>query len=202
MTEYNQNLNLNPARADKFSLRFSDFPSLDLLSPEETSELDKITFRQDDRDFFHLGLKTAQLPGFSLGEVKINNTFTPLSDTDMNFEFDSFTTTMRLDSNYILYKMLFLWLFQIKHPSKGSQFSMKEIHEKSVVNVLLMVKNSFNETVLELEIYDLRPLSIPNIDLDYTNSGEEILLEVEWSYSYFLPKKKGGDDYNIVRPRY
>lgn len=197
-TEDNPNLNLNAARPDKFFLRLGNIPSASLLTPSESTDLDKMKFKQDDKDFFHLALKTAQLPGIALGETKIETMFAPLADTDMKFTFDSFTTTLRMDSNYLLYKMLILWILLIKHPETGSQDGMGNTFENTAVTGSLNLLNNFNEVVLSIELYELRPLAIPTIDLDYANEGAELVLPIQWSYSYFLPKTGNGQDYSLI----
>jgi hypothetical protein len=195
--EDNQNLNLNPARPDRFFLRLGDIPSIPLLTPKEAGVIDKLKLNQDDKDFFHIALRTAQLPGVGLGEVKIPTMLAPLSDSDMVFSFDTFSTNMKMDSNYILYKMFILWIFMIKHPEYGSQGSMKQIFEKTTTTGILTLRDNFNAEVLSIELYELRPLVIPTIDLDYSNEGDEIMLPITWSYSYFMPKTGAGQSFSV-----
>jgi hypothetical protein len=192
----NLNLNLNSARQDKFFLRFGKIPSIDLLTPKEAGELQKISLGQDDKDFFHIALKTAQIPGVSLGEVKTPSMFVPIADTDMNYTFESLSTTMKMDPDYILYKMLILWMYMIKHPETASQFGMKETYDLTSINAILTMVNNFGDPIMSFEFFGIRPLSLPTIDLDYATEGQEITMPITWSYTYFLPKTGNGDDFS------
>jgi hypothetical protein len=126
--------------------------------------------------------------------------FTPLAETDMNFTYDPLVVDMRMDSGMILYKMLVLWMFMIKHPETASQHGMKETFDKTHTQAILTKTSNFNEPAISFEFYELRPLSIPTIDLDYANEGAEIIVPITFSYSYFLPKTSGGEDYRIFFP--
>lgn len=193
----NQNLNLNPARPDKFFMTFGDFPSIPLLTPEEATQAEKLKLSREDKDFFHIAIQSAKIPAISLGEVKTQTMFTPVADTDMNFTFDTLTVNMKMDENFILYKMLVLWMFLIKHPETASLHGMKETFDRTNVNAILTKTDNFNQPIISFEFYELRPLGIPTIDLDYNSEGEELIVPITYSYSYFLPKTSGGEDYKI-----
>ena len=194
----NLNLNLNSARQDKFFLRFGEIPSLQLLTPQEASEIQTIKLSQEDKDFFHLSLKTASIPGIALGGTKTPTMFAPVSDTDMNFAFEPFQTVMRMDSNYILYKMLILWMYLIKHPETASQFPAGQTYDLTAISAILTMVDNFNNPVVSFEFFGLRPLSLPTIELDYATEGQELTIPVTWEYDYFMPRTANGEPYSTT----
>jgi hypothetical protein len=196
----NLDLNLNAARADKFFLVFGEIPSLQLLSPDELDLAQSIITEKNDKDYFHMALRTVDLPGVSLGETKIETMLTPLAETDMKFTFDNLVTEVKLDSNYIIYKMILLWIFLTKRPEDFTQYGMKETFKRVTVDATLAVKNNFDDTVLNFEFYELRPLSIPTIPLSYNSEGEDLTMQITWSYSYFMPKTSNGRTFDLDIP--
>jgi hypothetical protein len=196
----NLDLNLNAARADKFWLIFGNIPSIQLLSPDEMTLAESIINQNNDKDYFHMGLKSATLPGVSLGELKIDTMLTPLAETDMKFTFDTFTTEIKMDSNYIIYKIILLWIFLTKQPEDFNQYAMKETFERVAVSANLAITNNFGDTILNFEFYELRPLSIPTIPLSYNTDGEDMTMEITWSYSYFMPKTSTGRRFDLNIP--
>lgn len=193
----NSNLNLNAARPDAFFFRLGTIPSAELLAPSELTEVEKTRIIIADQEYFNLGLRTAEIPSISLGEVKIGTMFSPLADTDMKYEFGTFNTQLKLDNNYLIYKMLLLWIQMIKPPDNFNQYWMKKTFDITTTTGILTINNNFKEPVMSIEFYELRPLALPAIPLSYTTQGEEILIDVTWSYSYFMPKKSSGQEYSI-----
>jgi hypothetical protein len=196
----NLDLNLNAARADKFYLVFGDIPSIQLLSPNEIELAQQIIIQKNDKDYFHMALKSVELPGISLGETKIETMLAPLAETDMKFTFEPLTTEIKLDSNYIVYKILLLWLFLTKQPEDFNQRGMYETFNRVAVSANLAITNNFGDTILNFEFYELRPLMLPSIPLTYNTEGEDMTITVTWSYSYFMPKTSTGQSFNLDIP--
>jgi len=194
----NTNLNLNPARKDKFFFALGDIPSSVLLTPKETTEIQKRVAQIEDKHFYNLALKSLVMPGISLGEVKINTMFSPIAETDMKYTFEPLTTEIKMDKDYLIYKLLILWMILIKQPDTFNQFGMKKTFDKTATTGILTILNNFSEPVISLEFYDLRPLSIPSIDLSYESEGEEITVNITWSYSYYMPRKATGLPYDTA----
>jgi hypothetical protein len=194
----NTDLNLNAARPDRFFLRFGIIPSLPLLSPPEASNLQKIILNQNDKEYFHLALKGVDMPGVSLEEIKIDTTYVPLADTTMKFTYEPLVTEIKLDSNYVVYKTLLFWLFLTKHPQLLSNWgsSIKNFQE-TTTQATLIITDNFKNPILSFDFYELRPLSLPTIPFSYKTEGEEMTMQVTWSYSYYLPKTAGGKDFNF-----
>lgn len=188
----NNSLNLNSAREDKFFLRFGNIPSAKLLTPTELGAIEKILLHGDDKEFFHLALSTANIPEVSLGELRYDNRFASITDTDMKIKYGEFTTSITLDDNYLIYRMLILWIFMIKNPEGYNQFYKSITYEETVVTALLLVNDNFDNTVLTFEFFDLRPLRIPSINLTYVTEGAPLKVDITWSYSYFMPRTSDG----------
>jgi hypothetical protein len=204
----NQQLNLNRARLDKYTLVLSTIPSAILLSGSETEE-DMLKDMMDEDNTFRLSLQTVDLPGVSLGESKIQTTFSPVAHVDMSYTFDAFTTGMRVDSNYIVYKLMLLWLHLIKNPEGFNQYDNKGTFEKTAVNGSLIVRGNIKDSidsdytpVMQVDFFDLRPISVPAIPFSYANEGDEISLNVTWIYSYFMPRKSNGDAISLILPSF
>lgn len=196
--EDNIDLNLNAARPDKFYLRFGNIPSIQLLNPKEITLLNEINNYRKDTEYFHLGLMGANIPDFGLNEIKIGGQLAPVATTDMTYEFGNFTTKFKLDNNYIIYKLIYLWILLTKNPEYYNQFQMHPTHEETCVTATLMVQGNMGETVSSFEFYDLRPLKIPSIPLEYTSEGEDLTFDVDWSYTYFAMRKTNGESYDIT----
>ncbi len=193
----NSSLNINPARADKFYLIFGDIPSLSMLAPNELSEINKILITNEDKNFFHLGIKGVTLPGISLDEMNVNTTHMNIKDISMKYNFENLTTSIKLDSNFFIYKMISLWMMLMNNPEGYNQYASLKTFEKTAVNAVLVAKDNFNNPVVSFEFYDLRPISLPSIPLSFDNEGDEIVLDVTWQYTYFMPKKIDGESYNL-----
>jgi hypothetical protein len=184
----NRSLNLNEARDDKFFLRLGNIPSAKLLTPTELGDIQKILAHGDDTEFFHLALSATNIPEVSLGELRYETMFTSVTDVDMKIKFGAFNTTITLDNEYLIYKMLVLWLFMIKNPEGFNQFDKSKTYKETSVSAELIVANNFNKPVMAFQFFDLRPLSIPSIPLNYRSDGAPLNLEIPWAYSYFMPR--------------
>ena len=196
-------LNLNRAHPDKFSLVLPNIPSSELLSDEETEEgrfKDLIT----DQNYFNLSLQAVELPGFSIGELSIPTMVNRLAHVDMVNNYDPLTTELRLDKNYLVYKMIMLWMHLIKNPEGFTQFKADETFRRTTTTATIMVRENVKddmgkefEPVMSFDFFDFRPISISSIPLTYSSTGEDITISVTWLYSYFMPRKHNGDSYNI-----
>jgi len=194
----NTNLNLNAARQDAYFFRLGEIPSLQLLTPEEITDADAIRVIIADQEYFNLSLKTAEIPSITLGEIKIDTMFSPIAETDMKYEFGTFTTQLKMDSKYMIYKMLLLWIQMIKPPDNFNQYWMKKTFDITSTTGILTIVDNFKTPILCLEFYEIRPLSLPPIPLSYTTNGEEMVMDVTWSYSYFMPKKTTGEAFSLL----
>lgn len=190
----NNNLNLNEARDDKFFLRLGNIPSVQLLTPTELGDIQKILANGDDVEFFHLALSSANIPDVSLGELRYETTFTSVTDTDMKIKFGPFTTTLTLDNEYLIYTMLIMWIFMIKNPEGYNQYDKATTYKKTTVSATLIVTDNFNKPIKSFEFFDLRPLKIPSIPLTYKSEGKALEIEIEWTYSYFMPRSSNGSE--------
>jgi len=193
----NLNLNVNPARADKFYLTIGNIPSSILLTPKELTVFQTDQLINQEKNFFYLGIKSLELPGLSLSDEKIDTMFNSVAETNNKYTFDPLTTEIKIDDNFLIYKMLFLWLFLINRPDEFNQFASGETFEKTSVTAILTITDSFNNPTITFEFYDLRPIAIPNIPLSFTNEGEELTMNITWQYTYFMPRKINGDAYSL-----
>lgn len=193
----NTNLNLNAARQDSFFFRLGSIPSLELLTPDEASDIEAIRTIIADQEYFNLSLKSFDIPSIALGEIKIDTMLSPLADTDMKYEFGSLTTQLKLDSKYFIYKILLLWIQMVKPPDNFNQYWMKKTFDITTTTGVLTIVDNFKTPIFSLEFYELRPLSLPNIPLSYTTMGEEMVMDITWSYSYFMPKTSTGSAYSL-----
>lgn len=194
----NTNLNLNTAHPDKFFFTLGEIPSSQLLDPEGLNQLQRIIERSQNQNYFNLALRSIDLPGLSIGETKIETMFTSIAESTMVSEFDTLTTTIVLDNNWLLYKLLILWILLIKNPEGFNQFAMGETFDRTATTGILTIQDNFHKPVLSFEYYDLRPLSIPSLSMDYTTGGDEMTIDVTWSYSYFMPKTATGGDFDLT----
>ena len=194
----NTNLNLNSAHPDKFFLSLGEIPSAQLLDPAGLTLLQKITEGNQNQSYFNLSLRSLELPGLSIGETKVETMFTAVAEANMVPEYDVLTTTVVMDNNWLIYKMFLLWLMLIKNPEGFNQYGMSDTFDKTSTNAILTIKDNFKASVLSFEFYDLRPLSIPSIPLDYTTEGDEITLDITWSYTYFMPKTPSGENFDLT----
>jgi len=192
----NTNINLNPARQDKFFFALGDIPSTALLTASDLTSSQAIQMRIDDKNYYNLGLKGLQLPGLSIGELKIDTPFSPVSEVDMKYTYDTFSTTIKLDKDFLIYKMMILWMILIKQPDKFNQFGMLDTFDATATDGILTILNNFNEPVISFEFYELRPISIPSIPLTYESDGEEISIDITWAYTYFMPRTYSGEAYS------
>jgi hypothetical protein len=193
----NVNINLNPARQDRFSFALGEIPSLKLLTPEELTEFQKYQSANDDKNFFYLGIKSVELPAISLGDTKIDNRFIAIAETDMKYTFENFTTEIRLDNNYFIYKMLVLWMFLMNRPDEYNENSSRKTFEDTAVEGILTMKDNFNQPVISFQFIDLRPVALPSLPMTFAEGGNEIILNVTWQYTYFMPRKANGEAYNL-----
>ena len=194
----NTNLNLNTAHPDKFFLSLGNIPSAQLLDPEGLSTLQRIQEQTKNQSYFNLAVRSLELPGVSVGEAKIETMFTAVAETTMVTEYDVLTTTIVLDNNWLLYKMLLLWVFLIKNPENFNQYGSQETFEKTATTGILTINDNFHNSVMSFEFFDMRPLSIPSVGLDYTSEGEEITLDITWTYTYFMPRTPTGDAIDLT----
>lgn len=200
MTETNTdniNLNLNPARQDKFSLVFGNIPSAPLLSPADLTDFQGTQHVIDEKNYFHLSLRGAIIPSVSLGDLRVGTMFTPIAETDMNFTFEPLTTTILVDNNFIIHKLLLLWVYLIKRPDEFNQYPMKRTHNETAVTAILTRKDNFDASVLTYEFYELRPLGVPSIPLSYANEGDEVTIDVTWQYTYYMPRTVTGAEISL-----
>lgn len=193
----NTNLNLNAARQDAFFFRLGNIPSLELLSPEDATEIEAIRTIIADQEYFNLSLKTFEIPSISLGEIKIDTMLSPIAETDMKYEFGALTTQLKLDSRYFIYKILLLWVQMTKPPDVFNQYWMQKTHGLVTTTGILTIVDNFKTPIFSLEFYELRPLALPPIPLSYTTMGEEMVIDVTWSYSYFMPKNASGSAFSL-----
>jgi len=195
----NTSLNINAARQDKYSLALGKIPSSVLLSPAEASTFEQAQTVIQDKNYFNLALKTAVLPGVSLGENAIDTTFVTIKETDMKPVFETFVTELKMDEDYIIYKLMVLWIFLIKNPEGYNQYGSGKTYDVTETTGILSLKNAMGDTTLAIELYGLRPISVPTIPLAFTESGE-INMEVTWAYDYFMPRKSTGEAYSLILP--
>ena len=193
----NQELNVNRANLDRFRLILSSIPSSEVLKTDGLTETAGVLSETNDLNTFTLGLASVELPGLTLGELKTETPFVAVSQNDDILQFDPLITEVRIDSNYVLYKLLILWMIMMKSPSSFSQFSTKEMTENLFIGADLLIKNNFDETVMEVEFFDFRPLNISPISLNYT-TPDEIIVTVTWGYTYFMPKDSDGSAFNLT----
>jgi hypothetical protein len=196
-------LNLNRAHPDKYSLVLPNIPSSELLSEEETQEgvfKDLIT----DQNYFNLSLQAVELPGLTVGELKVPTMHSPIAHVDMVYNYDPITTELRVDKNFLVYKLMILWMHLIKHPEQFNQFDATETFKRTTTTGTILMRENVRddmgkefEPVISFDFFDFRPISVSSIPLNYANSGEDITLTVTWLYSYFMPRKHNGDPYNI-----
>ena len=196
-TAENTGLNLNPARLDKFTLVLGNIPSIPLLTPDELEGLNQIQHETQEKHFFHLALKGVEIPGFSLGESKIDSMFNSVAEVDNKYTFENLTTEIRVDNNFLIYKMLMLWMLLTNRPDEFNQFGNADTKEKTFSQAILNLKDNFNSTVISFEFYDLRPIVLPSIPMSYNNEGDEIVINVTWQYTYFMPRTANGEAYNL-----
>jgi len=202
----NSQLNLNRARSDKFSFILSDIPSSRLLLGDSISTMTSMEINREliyDHNIFYLSLQSVNLPGISLGDATVQTMFSPQVHTDMRYTFDSLTTEVRLDNNYIIYQLMVLWLMLIKNPEGFNQFNNLETFKKTTVRGTLIVRENIKEgddynPVMTFDFIDLRPISIPQIPLNFSDTGNEISMSIGWQYSYFLPRDVYGQPLNIL----
>jgi hypothetical protein len=161
----------------------------------------------DDENAFRLSLQTVSLPGVSIGDSKLPTMFSPIALVDMVYSFDPLTTGIRIDSNYVVYKLMLLWLHLIKNPEGFNQFDNKKTFDITTVTGTIVVRGNLKDSVtsdyapvMAFDFFDLRPISVPAISFDYSNEGEETPLDITWTYSYFMPRKANGDPISIRLP--
>jgi hypothetical protein len=196
-------LNLNRAHPDKFSLVLPNIPSSELLSDEETQEgryKDLIT----DQNYFMLSLQGVELPGLSMGDLKVPTMLSPIAHVDMVYNYDPITTEIRVDKDFLVYKLMILWMHLIKNPEEFNQFKADETFRRTTTTGTIMLRENLRddlgkefEPVMSFDFYDFRPISVGAIPLSYSNPGDEITLTVNWTYSYFMPRKHNGDPYSV-----
>lgn len=194
----NINLNVNPARADRFFLTFGDIPSLPLLTPQDLTQFQAEQLQIDEKSFFHLAVRSVELPGLSLGDAKIDTMFNSIAETNLKFTYDNLVTELRVDNNFLVYKMLVLWMMLINSPDGFNQFANRKTFDRTAITAILTVKDNFQNSIISFEFYDLRPISISSIPLSFTNEGDEIMLTVNWQYTYFMPKTATGQPYDLT----
>jgi hypothetical protein len=196
-------LNINRAHPDKFSFILTDIPSSELLSDEEMEEgrnRDLIS----DRNYFNLSLQAVELPGFSIGELSVPGMINRISHVDMVNNYDPMTTELRMDRDFLVYKLMILWMHLMKNPEEFTQFDAEETFKRTTTTGTILIRENVKddmekefEPVMSFDFFDLRPLSISSIPLTYANGAEDMTLSVTWIYSYFMPRKHNGDPYNI-----
>jgi hypothetical protein len=200
----NLEININRAHPDKFSLVLTEIPSSPLLSASDTESNIMKSFITDHNAFM-LSLLSVDLPGLSIGEAKIPTMISPVAHVDMVYNWEPLTTEMRIDKNYITYKLLMLWMHLIKNPEAFNQFDAKETFRKTTTTGSIIVRDNLKDSldddyspIMSFDFFDLRPISISSLPLNYSNSGDEISLTVNWLYSYFMPRKHNGEAFSVT----
>jgi hypothetical protein len=197
VTTTNANLNLNPARADKYHFALGDIPSIPLLAPGDMSGVDELRYTVNEKSFFHLGIKSIDLPGLSLGEVIVGTAHADIKDTNMRYAYENITSVVKVDNNYLMYKMLILWMYLMNRPDEYNQFASDETFDRTATTAILTINDNFNNPVISFEFYDLRPLTISSLPLTYETKGDELYLTVTWQYTYFMPRQATGQPYEL-----
>ena len=90
-------------------------------------------------------------------------------------------------------------MYLINNPEGYNQFAMGETFDRTAVQGILTVNDSFNDPVIEFDVYSIRPMIIPPIPFSYKN-GDEIVLNIEWSYTYYMPRTAGGERFDLLLP--
>lgn len=203
MAGENTQLNINRARVDRFQLLLSDMPSSQLLFPDGSSDTDNRMAQLNDREYFGLSLQTVDLPGLTLEGEKIGTRFVDIAERTMKLTYDSFTTEIRMDKKFRIYNLFALWIMMIKNPEGYNQFAMKETYDRCVVQGVLLIKDPMTEeNLMQIDIFDLFPQTLPTINFNYT-SEEEIALPITWHYSYWMPRTATGQPIPIkVNPHF
>jgi len=190
----NTSLNLNSSRSDKFSLVLSDIPSIQYVNEENPDEVERNLERNEGYDNFMLSLGSLDLPGITHGEEKVGSVFTAISESTMVSEFDSFTTEIKIDSAYYVYKLLFVWMLLIKNPYGYNQFPVARTEQEFFVDGSVLIRDNMeNKPMLQFDFVDLRPISLPSLSLDY-KTDEELTLSVTWGYTAFYLRNNRGED--------
>lgn len=191
-------LNLNRARSDKYYMLLSRVPSSQLLIPDEQDILKQDMHTQNDMEFIRLALQSVELPGFGTGEIKLPTQLGPATSHTTNMhDFDSLTTTFRMDENYTLYKIFWLWIMLMNDPENVNQFNASKQADVTQVDGYVFVKNNFGKDVLAFRFFDLRPMTLPGLSLNFADEGTEIDFPVTWMYSYFIPVYPNLQSYDI-----
>ena len=197
--ELNNGMNVNRARGDKFQLILSNIPSTPLMMKSETDILERDRFTQSQHEFVRLGLQSTELPSYGTSQMPIPTMFgVSVSQSNNVQEVDTLTTTFRMDENYTLYKMFWLWIMLINDPEKANQFYNYKANEVTQTEAYLIVKDNFNTPVLAFRFVDLQPMLLPAISLEYTAEGIDIDFPVTWMYSYCIPVKPNLEPYDTV----
>lgn len=194
----NTALNLNRARTDKFYMLLSKIPSTPLLSQGETDFIKQSTNIHNNMEFVRLSLQSLEIPSYGTGEVRLSTQFGPATSHSTNMQdFDSLNTTFRMDENYTLYKLFWLWIMLMNDPEKANQFHSGGQANVTQIDGYVFVKNNFGKDVLAFRFFDLRPMTLPSLSLNYTDEGSEIDFGVTWMYSYFIPVKPDLQSYDV-----
>lgn len=159
-----------------------------------TVEFDKTTSGTMVPSFFNsekikFVISSASVPASTVGQVKVNYMGRQLNYPGDRTETGSWNTKLILNNQWNIYAALLRWSVAINHPTDNTA----ESNDASALwaNATVKLYSSVGEENAAFTLYDVFPLTVPEINLDWQNSSQPLDVTVQWSFNYWLPLRLG-----------
>jgi len=126
---------------------------------------------------------SVNLPGISLGKIRMDNIVNPIHVGGTKLEFEEFSLTFKVDEDLKNYQEIWNWMAGIATPEDLKSFQdlieSNKIGERSKYNIfsdatLTTLTNAHNTNV-EITFKDMFPIALSGLDFEYTSNSPEIL---------------------------
>lgn len=182
MVEPNQNSIVNRSSVDQFRFFFDEVPSAQFFKEEKyPGDIDTI------HNMPSVTAKSVNLPEVTCDEQRRKTPHGEVTDFSNIVVYNDLSLTCIIDENLIIYNMILLWALMKSFPGKfGGLISEFKRKEDIFTDAHLEVIDNHGEVATTYTFYDVHPLTIPDMDLDYS-SDENMTIDFDFAYSYYLP---------------
>ena len=177
----NTDIQINANNTDNFIFMFHDLPTKSLI---------KTTTDHTVEDNFGMFVKSAPLPTITNGEMKLGFGPNYISTWESKIQFSPLLITFTADADLENYLSIWYWIMLKADPNSFGQ-ALEASQLKTTASLIIL--NNSNQKVREFIFYDLHPMDLNELDLNY-QSNEQNEVSCTFAFTNFLPT----DYFNIV----
>jgi hypothetical protein len=205
---FNSELLINESHTNKYIFILDSIPTSYLLSKftdeyllnlqlqfgKNNIELEKIrqevfVERNTDLKNFLLFVQNVDLPEMNVGYASMQTQMATVKHVMGKLEFGDLTMNVMNDEDWFVYRLMYFWLLAAHNPEEHMKFQEYEYYKRFYVNGTLLILNNHQEKVFEMEIKDLHPASIGQIQLK-ESEPDKIILPITWVHSGIVPSDR------------